>query len=307
MAIRNLRLCGLALVMALVASACGGAQESAPTTTEAPAQRPSVVVTTSHLGDFVETVAADLVDLYVIAGPGVDAQTYEPSSEDITRLATADMIIRSGAGLEPWFDESVDPTFSGLTVDASRGVQVADRNGTLDPHIWMSPVNARQMVANITLGLSELLPNSATLLQGSERAFGAQLETMSLDIRRSIDTLNSRNVVTAHVGLRYFTDEFGLTFLGSANGSLNATATPTQEHTDRMVAAIQRENVHAVFAEASIPRDSVVALAEAADVRVVGGPDALHVDALGEEGSGAENYIDMMRQNANILVTHLGG
>ena len=58
------------------------------------AQEPlNVVVTYSILGDIVQNVAGDAVNLTVLVGADSDSHTYEPSPQDAITLSEADLII----------------------------------------------------------------------------------------------------------------------------------------------------------------------------------------------------------------------
>jgi zinc/manganese transport system substrate-binding protein len=67
---------------------------------------------------------------------------------------------------------------------------------------------------------------------------------------------------------------------------------------------VQQEGVRAVFAENTQPVKLAQTLAQevGADVQVV----ELYSDALGEEGSDATTYPDMLRANAKLISEALG-
>jgi zinc/manganese transport system substrate-binding protein len=107
-------------IIALVAAACGDDGD-----TSAGDGRLKVVATTSILGDFVQQVGGDRVDVDIVLKSNVDAHDFEPSPADIEALRTADIIVRNGAGLEAWFDRTIETSGSSATiVDASEGVRV---------------------------------------------------------------------------------------------------------------------------------------------------------------------------------------
>lgn len=78
----------------------------APTAVPAPdAPRLQVVATYSILGDFVQNVAGDLVELTTLVGPGGDAHTYEPTPGDSAALARAAILFENGLEFESWIDD----------------------------------------------------------------------------------------------------------------------------------------------------------------------------------------------------------
>jgi ABC-type Zn uptake system ZnuABC Zn-binding protein ZnuA len=71
-----------------------------------------------------------------------------------------------------------------------------------------------------------------------------------------------------------------------------------------IVELIRRENVAAIFAEASISPDLIEQVGDEADVRVVAD---LYGDSLGPAGSDGATYVEMMRSNANKIAGALAG
>jgi zinc/manganese transport system substrate-binding protein len=70
------------------------------------AQTPLKVVTTfSVLGDVVQNIAGDSVELSVLVGADSDSHTYEPSPSDAIMLNEAQVIFEIGVNFEAWLDE----------------------------------------------------------------------------------------------------------------------------------------------------------------------------------------------------------
>ena len=78
---RSWRSLGLALILMLTISAASSLHASAQDS-----GRLKVVATFSILGDVVQNVAGDNVDLTVIVGPDGDAHTFEPKPDQIASL-----------------------------------------------------------------------------------------------------------------------------------------------------------------------------------------------------------------------------
>lgn len=73
-------------------------------TTDAP-ERLAVVATYSILGDLVNNVAGDAIDLTVLVGPGGDAHTYQPTPLDSAALAQADLLFENGLEFDSWIED----------------------------------------------------------------------------------------------------------------------------------------------------------------------------------------------------------
>lgn len=73
-----------------------GAQDSPPL---------KVIATYSILGDIVQNVAGDNIELTVLVGPDGDSHVYEPTPQDAIALAEADIIFENGLEFETWLDD----------------------------------------------------------------------------------------------------------------------------------------------------------------------------------------------------------
>jgi len=71
-----------------------------------------VVAANSIAGDWVRQVGGNAVELTVLAGPGADVHTYEPTPRDVRAIARADIVFSFGLGLETWLDGLLDSSGS---------------------------------------------------------------------------------------------------------------------------------------------------------------------------------------------------
>jgi ABC-type Zn uptake system ZnuABC Zn-binding protein ZnuA len=84
-----------------------------------------VVATYSILGDVVQNIAGDTVELSVLVGADGDAHTFEPTPQDGITLAEADLIFENGVEFETWLDDLYTASGSSATrVAVSEGVEL---------------------------------------------------------------------------------------------------------------------------------------------------------------------------------------
>jgi ABC-type Zn uptake system ZnuABC Zn-binding protein ZnuA len=94
----------LLLAALVLLGACGRSQpdKAAASSTS---EKLKVVATFSILGDLVQNVGGDKIELYILVGPGSDTHTFEPSPSDSVALVEAKLIFENGLGLETWLDK----------------------------------------------------------------------------------------------------------------------------------------------------------------------------------------------------------
>ncbi len=278
--------------------------------------RLDVVATTAVVADFVRNVGGDRVHVVQILKPGVDPHDYEASVADIQAIADADLVVKSGVGLEAaWLDDTVSSAgYGGEVVDASRGVTVRAGNGDEeqkagDPHIWHDPANARIMVDDIAAALAAKDPAGKAGYERRAAAYDAEIATLDAENKAEISTIPvaQRKMVTNHDAFGYYCARYGITFVGSIIPSFDTSAELSGKGVSDLVAKIRRTGVRAVFSESSLPPKTAQTVAAEAGVQVVEGEDSLYADGLGPAGSPGGTYLGAERHNTETIVKALGG
>ena len=86
-----------AIVLSIVLIACG----TGSTTDEATSDKINVLATTPMLGDFVNQIGGENINLTILMPPEADPHTYDPSPQDATKIADADVEFYVGLKYEP--------------------------------------------------------------------------------------------------------------------------------------------------------------------------------------------------------------
>ncbi len=86
-----------AIVLSIVLIACG----TGSTTDEATSGKINVLATTPMLGDFVNQIGGENINLTILMPLEVDPHTYDPSPQDATKIADADIVFYVGLKYEP--------------------------------------------------------------------------------------------------------------------------------------------------------------------------------------------------------------
>jgi zinc/manganese transport system substrate-binding protein len=276
------------LTLALIVLVSCGSDEAAGD------DRPDVVVTTNILGDVVQQVTGDLADVEVIMPLGADPHEFAPSTRQAESMAGADLLVVNGAGFEEGMAEIIDagaPTFA-----FADHVELIDG----DPHLWTDPARMATAVEALGERLAQIDGIDAGEVQARAGEYAAELQALDAEMEAALAAVppERRVLVTNHEVFAYFADRFEFEVLGTVIPAMTTGAQASAADLEELAALIDATGVPAIFAETTGSSALADVLAEE-----VGGVEVveLFTESLGEDGSGAHTYVDMMRSNASLV------
>lgn len=296
----------LAVVLALAGSACSAGPSSSD-------GRPLVVATTTILGDLVASTSGDAVQVEVLMPVGSDPHDFEPSARQAARLRDATLVVANGLGLEETLldviaaaeEDGVEVMRLGEFLDPqpfAGGMASEDGVNGLDPHVWMDPV---RMADAVDLIADRIRSSTGIDVGASAAVYRSQILDLDAEIAAMIDgvTPERRKLVANHFSYGYYADRYGLTLLGTVIPAATTGAETSAADFAALVDLLKRERVSVIFGSTTEPTTLADALSEEVgyEVEVV----KLYTGSLGESGSGAETYIDMMRSSTRLIVEKL--
>ncbi len=275
-----------------------------------------VVATTSIIGDVVAQIGGQAIDLTTLMGPGQDPHSYEPSANDLTSVAQADVIFVNGWDLEEALLRSLAtigdqtplvPVSANIQPRAFSGEGSGDDHGGADPHVWFAVPNVAQWTRNIEQILSELDPAHQDTYTANAAAYLAQLEALQTEAAAQLAVIpaDKRVLVTNHDSLGYFAAEYDFETLGTVIPAMSTLAEPSANDLATLIAVMDEHKVCTLFTETTVSdklAQTVAAELSSCDtVNVV----PLYTGAVGPAGSGADSYIGMFRANIRAIVAGL--
>ncbi len=315
--------CALLVALALALTACG---DPAP-----PATRDGlrVVATTSIVGDVVSSIVGDAGEVEVLMAPGQDPHAFEPSARQAQSLREADLVVANGLGLEAALDdlleaaedegvrvlhlaEQLDPLALDVDVhdddehddDEEHTASDGHDHGEFDPHVWLDPVRMSEGARLIARAIADVAASEVDWAARGDAAAAAILDAHA-DVEASVEGLPvaCRVLVTNHEVLGYFAARYDFEVVATlVEGTADLSSMSPQDFA-RIAEVVREAGVPAIFTEVGESSRLVEALAAEVDgeVAVV----ALHAEALGEPGSGAETYVGLLRTNARLIADAL--
>jgi zinc/manganese transport system substrate-binding protein len=346
MTTKKIALLGVLATSALILSACSSSDTatsdsansptasapavSTPAATaesDAAAGTASVVVTTTMLGD----VTNDIVicgggTVEVLMPNGADPHDFSASSDQVASMINADLVVANGLGFEAGLTDSManaksdganvfevapllNPIeFGGASHSEEGDVhsdEEGDVHGSLDPHFYFDMNRMATAAELIGAELTTVTGNAAYTTCAATTA--TQIRAAESEVRATLESVpaDKRILVTDHDALGYLADVYGYEIAGTVIPAGTTLAEPSSADLAALVATIKAEGVTAIFSNTSAPTSLAEAVAAESGSNITVTP--LYVESLGEPGSPAATYIDMMRANAQLIAEGLQG
>ncbi len=280
-----------------------------------------IVTTTNIVGDLVASIGGGRVDVLALMGPGIDPHLFKASARDVTRMASADVIMYSGLHLEgKMTDVFEEMRERGIPAIALADLAVPDTlrresalfPGNYDPHVWFDVALWRMVAVRAAMELGRLDPDGAAFYDAQAAAYVPRLDSLEAHVRQQTRRVPQewRVLVTSHDAFGYFGRAYGFEVRG-LQGISTAAEAGTADVQDLALLVAERR-IPAMFVESSVSPRGIEAVREAVRARgfdvAIGG--MLYGDALADSGSPAGTYVGMVRHNIATIVdglTHASG
>jgi zinc/manganese transport system substrate-binding protein len=284
----------------------------------------SVVTTLNVLAGVTREIGGDRVSVTALAKPNQDPHTLVAKPTFKVLAKNANLFVEIGLGLDIWgsavTDASGNPdiqTGQKGRVIASEGIETKELPATLskawgdihpsgNPHVWLDPVNVKQIAANIAAGLTRVDPDGKDIYAANLKAFSAKiddalyghalveeygaskLERLSrrnelVDYLKTKGTyaklggwlkqaeaLRGLKIITYHKTWVYFCDRFGLEIRGEVEEKPGIP--PSQDYLAALTKKIQGEGIKVIFIDTIYPTKDGEFLAAKTAAKIVSSP-----------------------------------
>jgi zinc transport system substrate-binding protein len=234
---------------------------------------------------FTSRIVEDTVPVHNLAG-SQDVHDYSPTRADMERMLSSRLVIVQGAGMETWTEdtetmlgeagipflvvaehlaltEKHEEDHDDHTEDELHKNEEAHENeaghheeetgdvhahGSYDPHTWLDPVLAQEMVREISEALKTAYPEHNTLFTKNTELLLGDLATLHSAYTEGLRVCEVREAIVSHDATGYLASRYNLTFHAIAGISTN------DEPSAKLLSALKmeaEEGIHAILVEES--------------------------------------------------------
>ena len=214
-----------------------------------------VVTTIFPIYDWVREIAGDTgnTEITLLLDSGVDLHSFQPSAQDILKVATCDLFIYVGGESDEWAEdalaEAVNPDMVVISLvealgenakaeeivegmqaeeEEEEGEEGEEEEEEIDEHVWLSLRNAQVFTSAIADALAQKDPANADSYRANAEAYGAKLAALDAAYAGTVDSAAHKTLLFGdRFPFRYLTDDYGLTYYAAFAGCSAETEAST--------------------------------------------------------------------------------
>lgn len=312
------KIAAFALILVLVLSVLSAcAPQEAATTKDGI----SIVSTVFPSYDFARQITAGTnANITLLLQPGEEVHSFDPTSQDIIRIQSADLFLYVGGENDTWVEGVLGGLDKGVKTfrmmdyvtlydeELVEGMQpeeeepasnAAGETHEWDEHVWTAPVNAIAIVKAMTAELIAIDPDNAAVYQANSDAYVKQLEALDQSFRDVVNTASRKTVVFAdRFPARYFVEEFGLKYYAAFPGC-SAETEPSAATVASLIDHVKAEKIPVVFYIEMSNQQMANTVAEATGAK----PMLFHTchNVTKAEFESGATYLSLMQNNVLAL------
>jgi zinc transport system substrate-binding protein len=217
---------------------------------------------------FVEAISKGRIDVKVLVGPGKSPATYEPTPQQMIMLGKAKVLFTIGVPFEKSFLPKVKSSLPSLDiVNTTQGIKRrhfktgshVKNEKVFDPHVWMSPVLAKQISLNIYNTLVSIDPQGKEEYTKGYNNLIKDLDALNNELETILKPMKGKHILVYHPAFGYFSDLYGFQQDAIETGGKK----PSPSHIRNIITYAKKNNISVVFLQAAFPQSSAKAIAQA--------------------------------------------
>ena len=307
----------------------GGVVDATESTQEAAADSISVVITIFPEYDWVKQIVGDNsnVELTLLLDSGVDLHNYQPTAEDIKKIATCDLFIYVGGESDEWAEDAIktavnqnqqvinlmdvlkdnikeEEVVEGM--EAEEEEETGEEEVEYDEHVWLSLKNAATCVKAIADSLETIDGTNADMYKANADSYIKEINALDA---KYLDAVNAATGKTLLFGdrfpFRYMVDDYGLDYYAAFVGCSAETEASfeTIKFLSEKVDELGLKTVLTIENSDNKIAETIIANTNSKDANILA-MDSLQSTTSSDAASGT-TYLGVMEQNLSVLTEAL--
>lgn len=305
------------LSLTMILTACSSGQKNSSNKEENKEDKKIVYTSIYPIYDFTKKIAGDRLDVKLLVPNGSEPHGYELSSDDVKNIGEGNLFIYNGAGLESFIDK-LQETLKGKVefCEASQGVELMEghhhhedegeehdeeQEGAMDPHVWISPKNAKVEMQNICQALIKLDSENENYYKENLENYLKELDALDNEFKADLEGLENREIVVSHQAFGYLCRDYNLKQI--AIEGINAESEPDAKTIANIIDLVKNKGIKVIFSEELIDPKVAETIAKETGAKVL---PLSPLEGLSEEQvKNQDDYFSIMKANLSNLLEAL--
>ena len=260
---------------------------------------------------------------------GVDMHSFQPTSEDMLKIAQCDLFIYVGGESDAWVDDALsgsqnedmivvnlmeaigdqvreEEVVPGMEAeeeeehDAEEGEE--EEGPEYDEHIWLSPQNARIICGVIEEAIASADPENSDLYESNLKSYLDEIDALDKAYQKAVDSAPVKTLLFGdRFPFRYLTDAYGLDYYAAFVGC--SAETEASFETIRFLAEKTDElNLSAICTIEGFDKEiakTIIRNTKTQDQKILTMDSMQSVTA--EDIENGVSWLSIMEENLNVL------
>lgn len=232
----------VSVLFVLGLSGCGG---KAPSEQTGDSDKIQIVTTIFPEYDWVREIIRGReseFEVTLLLDNGVDLHSYQPSAEDMLKIASCDMFVYVGGESDQWVEQALESSgnpkrkvlslmeilgdsvkeeemVEGMEVHEEEEEEEDGPEEEYDEHVWLSLRNAQAICKAMTETICDLDEENAEIYRENEEVYVEKLSQLDEEYKKAVAEGSKDTLLFAdRFPFRYLTDDYGLRYYAAFVG-----------------------------------------------------------------------------------------
>lgn len=279
---------------------------------------------------------ADNAEITYLLDNGADLHSYQPTAEDMLKIANCDLFIYVGGESDEWAEEALKgaansdrKAISLMEVlgdkakaeELKEGMQGEEEEEEeheeghdhdegeveYDEHVWLSLKNAKLLCAEIADEISDIDPEHADTYKKNLDAYTEKLDTLDNDLETLIKGAGDTTLIFAdRFPFRYFTDDYGIDYYAAFIGC-SAETEASFETITFLANKVDELGTDTIYTIENSDSKIAKAVQDASESKPQNTAVLNSVQSVSKEDiENGVTYLSIMQQNYDVLKADIG-
>lgn len=234
--------------------------------------KPIISVSIPPQAFFLTQIAGESVRVNTLIPQGSDPHTFEFKPSTLSKLQKSDLYLTIGLEFEEiWLPKLKDNLVKTQILSITKGIAYLEgvehhhhdhhdaHEEERDPHIWLSPKNAKILASNIASILIAHYPQNKSLYEKNLKIFLEKITALDSQITQILSPLKAREFIVYHPSWAYFAKDYNLTQIPIEIEGKE----PKARELKKLITTAKKHHIKVIFAQSGFSKTTANQIAKA--------------------------------------------